>query len=49
MKEYFQFIIVFITDINAFKGASLLLLLVNLQVFGRALKTHVKVLMYFHI
>lgn len=47
--EYFQFIIVFIIGINAFKGASLLLLLVNLQILGRALKIHVKVLICFHI
>lgn len=40
LKEYFRLTAVFFTGIHAFKGASLLSLLVNLQIFGRALKTH---------
>lgn len=39
LKEYFRLTAVFFTGIHAFKGASLLSLLVNLQIFGRALKT----------
>lgn len=46
--QYFRLTAVFLTGIHAFKGASLLSLLVNLQIFGRALKTHVTVLQYFH-